>query len=320
MLLAAVVFAVVALIVLGVYWAAVLRPEQRERRAIRKRLRVDRLKLHVPKSLSKEAARLSNVDLLDRILTQRKSLIGPLRRLLEQSALPLNVGRFLLLSGCAALLAFVVVLMISHIMAAAFIVGLVAMFAPYWFVRYKRDRRVRQFEELFPGAIDLITRALRAGHAFTTGLAMVGDEMPEPIGPEFKLLYDRQNFGMPLPEALRAFGERIPLLDARFFVTAVLTQREAGGNLSEVLDNLAAVIRDRFKVKRDVRAKSAHGRITGWILAGLPPGLALAFLVMVPEHMKMLIDDPLGVRMIIGALVLQVAGTLVIRKIVNFDY
>lgn len=320
MLLAAVVFALIALLVLGLYWAAVVRPEQRERKALRKRLRVDRLKLHLPASLSKETARLSNVELLDRLLTRRKSLIAPLRRLLEQSALPLNVGKFLLLSGCAALLAALVVMVTSHILLAAVIVGLVAMLIPYWFVRFKRDSRVRQFEELFPEAIDLITRALRAGHAFTTGLAMVGDEMPAPIGPEFKLLYDRQNFGMPLPDALREFGERIPLLDARFFVTAVLTQREAGGNLSEVLDNLASVIRDRFKVKREVRAKSAHGRITGWILAGLPPGLALAFLVVVPEHMKMLIDDPLGVRMIIVALVLQVAGTFVIRKIVNFDY
>jgi tight adherence protein B len=320
MLLAAIVFVVIAVIVMGVYWVAVVRLEQRDRSALRKRLRVDRLKLHLPTSLSKETARLSNVEILDRLLTRRKSLVGPLRRMIEQSALPLNIGRFLLLSACAGLVGFIIVFLTSRILIAAAIVGVVAMLGPYWFVRFKRDRRVRQFEELFPEAIDLITRALRAGHAFTTGLAMVGDEMPDPIGPEFKLLYDRQNFGMPLPEALRAFGERIPLLDARFFVTAVLTQREAGGNLSEVLDNLASVIRDRFKVKRDVRAKSAHGRITGWILAGLPPGLALAFMVVAPGHMKMLIDDPLGVKMIIGALVLQIAGTIVIRKIVNFEY
>ena len=101
---------------------------------------------------------------------------------------------------------------------------------------------------------------------------MVADEMADPVGTEFKLLYDRQNFGMPLPDALKAFAERIPLLDARFFVTAVLTQRETGGNLSEVLDNLAAVIRERFKVKRQVRVVSAHGRITGWVLAGAAAG------------------------------------------------
>jgi tight adherence protein B len=125
---------------------------------------------------------------------------------------------------------------------------------------------------------------------------------------------------MPLPDAMRAFATRIPLIDARFFVTAVLTQRETGGNLGEVLDNLASVIRDRFRVKRQVRVLTAHGRITGWILAAMPPALAVALMVVAPGHMKMLISDPLGIQMIIGALVLQVLGTLIIRKLVNIPY
>ena len=147
-------------------------------------------------------------------------------------------------------------------------------FVPFIFVRHKKNQRLKKFEEQFPEAIDLIARALRAGHAFTTGLAMAAEEIPAPVGEEFKLLYDRQNFGMPLPDAMKAFAARIPLIDARFFVTAVLTQRETGGNLGEVLDNLASVIRERFKVKRQVRVLTAHGRITGWILAALPPALA----------------------------------------------
>ena len=121
-------------------------------------------------------------------------------------------------------------------------------------------------------------------------------------------------------EALRGFAERVPFLDARFFVTAVLTQRETGGNLAEVLDNLAAVIRDRFKVKRQVRVVTAHGRITGWILAGMPPVLAVHSSVVAPEHMKMLITDPLGIQMLVAALPLQVIGTLIIRKLVNIRY
>jgi tight adherence protein B len=141
-----------------------------------------------------------------------------------------------------------------------------------------------------------------------------------PVGQEFKLLYDRQNFGMPMPEAMRAFAARIPLIDARFFVTAVLTQRETGGNLGEVLDNLSSVIRERFKVKRQVRVLTAHGRITGWILAGLPPALAAAMFVMSPGHMRILTDDTLGVQMIIGGLTLQVIGTLIIRKLVDIRY
>ena len=135
--------------------------------------------------------------------------------------------------------------------------GAVMMFVPIFVLRYRRDRRVLKFEEQFPEAIDLIARALRAGHAFTTGLSMVADEVDPPVGQEFRLLYERQNFGMPLPEALREFAQRIPVLDAKFFATAVLTQRESGGNLAEVLDNLSSVIRERFRVKRQVRVISA---------------------------------------------------------------
>jgi tight adherence protein B len=179
---------------------------------------------------------------------------------------------------------------------------------------------MRQFEQHFPEAIDLVARALRAGHALPTGLSMVADEMAAPVGTEFRLLYEEQNFGLTITDALRNFADRIPVLDARFFVTAVLTQREAGGNLAEVLDNLSSVIRERFKIKRQVRVISAHGRITGWVLAFLPPSLAAVTLLFAPKHLGTLIGDPLGRQMILVAFVLQIAGTLVIRKIVNVEY
>ena len=137
---------------------------------------------------------------------------------------------------------------------------------------------------------------------------------------EFRLVYDQQNFGMPLGDALTAFAERVQILDARFFVTAVLTQRESGGNLAEILGNLSAVIRERFKVKRQVQVVSAHGRITGWVLSGLPPSLAVAFTITSPKHMQTLVNDPMGVNMIFGALFLQVMGTLIIRRLVNIEY
>ena len=146
------------------------------------------------------------------------------------------------------------------------------------------------------------------------------DEVPDPVRTEFRLLHDRQNFGMPFPDALRDFGERIPVLDAKFFTTAVLIQREAGGNLSEVLGNLSSVIRERFRVKRQVRVLSAHGRITGWVLSGLPPALAGAFMFTSPNHLSTLVNDTLGQQMIAIALLLQVAGTLIIRKLVNIEY
>jgi tight adherence protein B len=191
---------------------------------------------------------------------------------------------------------------------------------PYWFVKFARNKRMFKFEEYFPEAIDLIARALRAGHALPTGLSMVAEEMQAPVGTEFRTLYDEQNFGLTLPDAMRNFARRIPVLDARFFVTAVLTQRESGGNLAEVLDNLSAVIRERFKVKRQIRVISAHGRITGVVLAFLPPCLAAATLFIAPDHLGTLTGDPLGVRMIIGALVLQVVGTLLMRKITQIEY
>jgi tight adherence protein B len=187
------------------------------------------------------------------------------------------------------------------------------------FLKHAASRRMARFEEQFPEAIDLIARALRAGHAFTTGLGMVADEVEEPVRTEFRLLHDRQNYGMPLGDALRSLAVRVPLLDARFFATAVLTQRESGGNLSEVLDNLSKLIRERFTLKRQVRTLSAHGRITGWVLAALPLVLGALMLVIAPEHMGLLFKDPLGVRMIVGAGVLQVIGFIAMQRIVNIE-
>ena len=159
----------------------------------------------------------------------------------------------------------------------------------------------RKFEEQFPEAIELIARALRAGHAFTTGLALVAEELPDPVGGEFRLVYDRQNFGMPVADALHLFAERVPLLDARFFVTAVLTQRESGGNLAEILDNLGVVIRQRFRVRRQIRVVTAHARLTGWVLVAMPLATALAMLVVAPDHILTLVTDPLGIQMLVAA-------------------
>jgi tight adherence protein B len=218
------------------------------------------------------------------------------------------------------MLVFAIVHLLTSLVWVAAVAGIAAGTTPCLLVRYAAIRRVRLFEDQFPQAIDLIASSLRAGHAFTTGVSMVSDEVADPTGAEFRLLYDHQNYGMPLPDALKAFTRRVPLLDARFFVTAVMTQREAGGNLAEVLDNLSGLIRERSRVKRQVRVASAHGRITGWILSLMPPALALLMTIIAPAHMKNFIDDPLGVRMILAALVLQVAGTLAIRRIVNVEF
>jgi tight adherence protein B len=198
--------------------------------------------------------------------------------------------------------------------------GLLSATLPYLYVRRKRAVRLRTFEEQFPEAIDLISRALRAGHALTTGLGMVADEIPKPVGEEFRRLYDEQNFGMSLPDAMRAMARRVPVLDARFFVTAVLTQRESGGNLSEVLDNLASVMRERFKLKRQIRVISAHGRISAWVLAGLPPSLAGILFLLSPDFMRILWEDQLGIQLVLIALTLQIVGTIIITRMVRIEY
>lgn len=316
-------FVTTLLAVLAAYWLLVLKPEQEEQRQLRKRLKggaKTTLAATPQGSLVQEQKALSNVAALEAILRESSGIVGPIQRLIDRSGLQLTVGSLLLMCACAGLAAFVLVNYFARLWYVALVAGIAAAFLPIAFARFKANRRIQTFEEQFPEAIDLLSRALRAGHAFTTGLSMVADEMPDPVGTEFKLAYDRQNFGMPLPQALREFAERVPLLDAKFFVTAVLTQREAGGNLSEVLDNLARVIRERFRVKRQVRVVTAHARLTGWVLACLPPVVAVALFFINPDHMAILWTDPMGIQLIVVGVILQVLGSLIIRKLVNIEY
>jgi tight adherence protein B len=321
MQLVIVTFVCILVLVYGIYWVLVLRPEQQEQAALRKRLTATGSVVAVTGSvLEQPRQNLSQVRALNVVLQRSKGLSGPLETLVTQSGLKISVGTLLLACALVAVVTFFLVKLVTYYSLLAMSVAACTATIPYFLVRYARTRRLATFEEQFPDAIEMMARALRAGHAFPTGILMVAEEMPAPVGPEFKLLYDRQNFGMPVPDALKGFAERIPIIDARFFVTAVLTQRETGGNLSEVLDNLATVIRDRFKVKRQVRAVTAHGRITGWILSALPPSLAGILCIISPEYMKLLITDPLGMQMIGIGLFMQIVGTLIIRKLVNVPY
>jgi tight adherence protein B len=183
----------------------------------------------------------------------------------------------------------------------------------------KRTVRIKRFEEFFPEALDMLARAIKAGHAFTTAMGMVADEGQDPIGPEFRKTFDEQNFGLPLKDALNNLATRVGLLDVRFFVTAVLIQRETGGNLSEILENLAYVVRERFKILRQVRVYTAHGRMTGWVLMALPAFLAIALKFINPEHMDLLFTNRYGRMMLCGVLVMQTIGYLWIRKIVTIE-
>jgi tight adherence protein B len=208
----------------------------------------------------------------------------------------------------------------THSIVGALVAGGLVGYAPIWWVHAVRRKRMLLFEEHFPQAMALIARAIRAGHAFTTGIKLVSEEVPGPVGSEFRTLYERQNYGLPLDEALREMAARIPIIDARFFATAVLTQRETGGNLAEVLDHLSDVIRERFRVRKQVRVMSAHGRITGYVISGMAPVLAIAMAIVSPDQLRILFVDPLGVRLVAAAVLMQVAGTLVIRKLVDIKY
>jgi tight adherence protein B len=318
---AALTFVICLAIVLGAYWAFIVRPEDSTLRKLRKRL-----KQEAPEApgggagLTKRPPPLSALKGIDAMLGRSGKLLDPLRQTIEHSAMPVTVSLVLLGMAFAGLLTYLVVYLTLRLQWVAMISAFAVGSVPFLLVRMAANRRIRQFEDQFPQAIDLIAGSLRAGHALTTGLSMVSDEVADPMGAEFQLLYDHQNYGMPLPDALKAFSKRVPLLDARFFITAVLTQREAGGNLAEVLDNLSGLIRERSRIKRQVRVASAHGRITGWVLSLMPPVLAAVLTFIAPAHMKNFIDDPIGVRLVLLAIALQLVGMLAIRKIVDVEF
>jgi tight adherence protein B len=321
MLAAVVVFFVVLAVVFGVFYALVQRPEDEARDVVQRRLagragEKPRKRL----SLLRGDSDVTSFSPLDRLAGNVPFLRTRLAERLEHAGLQISVGALLLVCAVAGIVTLLLVGMAVGYGWPALVAGIAATQVPLMVVRFKAARRVRTFEEQFPEAIDLISRAMRAGHAFSTAISMVSDELPQPVAGEFKRLYDEQNFGKPLPEAMRDFAHRIPLLDAKFFVTAVLTQRESGGNLSEVLDNLARVIRERFRVKRQIRVISAHGRMTGGVLILLPPVMAVFFMVSIPDHFANLTDDPAGQNLIIAAIVLQVVGTLIIRKLIDIEY
>ena len=188
---------------------------------------------------------------------------------------------------------------------------------PYLVVRSKRTKRLNTLEEQFPESLDFLARSMRAGHAFSISLEMLGEEMADPLGQEFRALFNEQNLGAPIDVALRNFTMRVPLLDVRFFTSSVLLQKQTGGNLSEILSRLAYVIRERFRLKGQVKAASAHGRLTATILTLLPVATMLCLLFVAPGYLQGMADDPDGKYLIGGAIVAQVLGNFFIKKIIN---
>ncbi|HUP20173.1 MAG TPA: type II secretion system F family protein [Gemmatimonadota bacterium] len=252
-------------------------------------------------------------------LVARMPHLVDLQQLLEQSDVGWRVGTFLLLTFGAAAAFGMAALLFTGLWFVALAAAALGATMPYVYVRRRKAKRLDAFEEAFPEAIDLLGRAIRAGHAFSTGLQMVADESPEPLATEFRQVFEEQRFGLPLEDTLLGMADRIDLVDMRIFVTAVLIQREVGGNLAEILDNIAHTIRERFTIQRQVRVYTAQGRFTGYLLAGLPILLGLVVYTMNREYMNILFIEPVGRMMITIAAILQVMGYFVIRKIIDID-
>jgi tight adherence protein B len=242
-----------------------------------------------------------------------------LSTLIEQAGLTISPGTVVTMSLLAAVVLGLLTFLFFPRWPVALAVAAVGACFPVLWLKYKRGKRMRHFEEQFPEALDLLSRAIRAGHAFQTAMGMVADELPAPVGVEFKKSFEQQNYGLPLKEALNDLAERMPLMDVRFFVTAVAIQRETGGNLAEILDNLAHVVRERFKILRQVRVHTAHGRFTGYVLLALPGALAVALSFINPGHMQALFREHIGQMMLMGAIVMQTIGFIWIRQVIKIE-
>ncbi len=242
-----------------------------------------------------------------------------LQERISQAGLTMKAGKLILISACLFLGTTVIVGLFAPMFPVGLLIGICIGLAPYGVVMYLRQKRLRAFEERFPEALDLLGRAVRAGHAFTTGLEMIAKESPDPIASEFRTTFEEQNFGLPLRDALLNMTERIPSIDVRFFVTALLIQKETGGNLAEILDGLARVIRDRFRIYREVRVRTAQGRLTAGILIALPVFMMIVLMVMNPTYIGVLFHDPKGMLALTIAGIMQIIGSLVIWKIIHIE-
>jgi tight adherence protein B len=318
-LLAILVFVVVALAVFAAM--ALLDQRSAQARLIKERLANER---QTPQRAPEEELallrdeQLSQIPALDDLL-RRSSRVAALQKMLVQGGIAMRAGNFLGFSALAGLAATVVAYALSKRVEVAWVALLVGFLLPYSYASFRRNQRFEKFEELFPEAIDTLARAVRAGHAFTTALEMITNEVGEPVSGEFRQLYEEQKFGMPVRDALINLTERMPLVDVKFFVTAVMLQRETGGNLAEILDNLSYVIRERFKIQRQVRVYTAQGRLTMALLMGMPPIIVTVMIVLNPSFIRPLFSDPIGHTLLVVGIVLQTVGYFVIRKIIRIQ-
>jgi tight adherence protein B len=319
LLVAILTFVIVVVLFLGIWMLA---SSDTKQEVVRRRMdAVRKAERRGDVSLGLQLARdemLSSVPVLHRLMLHWAWSVR-LQEHISQAGLTMKAGKLVLLSACLGLGTYLLVGVFYPQFPIALIIGAIAASAPFLVVSWLRQKRMREFEERFPEALDLLGRAVRAGHAFTTGLEMIAKESSEPIASEFRTTFEEQNFGLPLRDALLNMTERVPLIDVRFFVTALLIQKETGGNLAEILDGLARVIRDRFRIYREVKVRTAQGRLTAGILIALPIFMMIVLSTLNPTYMRVLFEDPKGPVILTIAAAMQFVGSIMLWKIIHIE-
>jgi tight adherence protein B len=316
-LFATLIFLAVVLLIEGAYlvWNSSKGPEAER---IARRLRMMSAGAHGGEqniSIIKERM-LSKTPMMQRILLQVPR-VSAMDRQLQQSGVTWSVSDFFGLTLLAFLAALFAFSLLPMPWLFSLVIAAVVALLPYLYITRAKSKRLDRIEQQLPDAMDLMGRALRAGHAFPTSLKMVGDEMSDPIAAEFRIAFDEVNFGIAMPEALMNLATRVPSTDLRYFVIAVLIQRETGGNLSELLASISTIIRDRLKLMGQVRVLSAEGRMSAWVLGLLPFGAALMIQLTNPKFLEILYTDPGGRKMLAAVAVMMILGVLAMRKIIN---
>jgi len=263
--------------------------------------------------LKKQALNADKRNFLETITPKLPSL----DKVFEQADCNIAPGTLLGIAAVLAVIGGTASWLLTGNIFIAPVVGLLMFAIPWGWLWNKRRARLKSFAGQLSDALELVARALRAGHSLAAGMHVVAEEMPSPISDEFNRVYEEQNLGIPVDDALKSMCERVPNLDLRFFVTSVLVQRQTGGDLAEILDKIGYVIRERYRILGQVKALTAEGRLSGIILIALPFGLFLTMLHLKPDYIEKLWTHPLGIQMSIAALIMQVLGAVVIKKIVD---
>jgi tight adherence protein B len=318
MIISFIVFLFALFLVLGAYLAATHSTDAKRKRLQK---RVSEALLHSAHTEDLEIV-LARNELMSEIPSLNRALIRmqaafQLKRMLDQADLHITPSRLVMFALMAGMLGGLAASVLTGFIPIMIVAGLATAMIPFVHVVWRRKKRFNQFLENLPDALDLMSRALSAGHAFSESLQMVSAEMPDPIATEFRKTYEEQNLGLSLKLALENLTQRIPLLDLKMCVTAILIQRETGGNLAEILEKVAYTIRERFRIMGDLKTLTTSSRMSAWLLCALPIFVAIAVTVMNPEYMSVLWKDQRGHYLIAAALFMQVTGMLIVRKILN---